>query len=67
MFKNLAEEEMHIVIDAMDEKTFNSGETVINEGDAGAVLYVVEAGELDCFKVLEGQSDPTFLKTYEAG
>ena len=44
MFKALSEEEMAVVIDAMDEKRFEAGSTVITEGDAGAVLYVVEEG-----------------------
>lgn len=55
MFKALSEEEMSIVIDAMDEKRFEAGKTVIQEGDSGAVLYVVEEGELDCYKLFEGQ------------
>lgn len=29
MFKALSEEEMAVVIDAMDEKTFSAGDTVI--------------------------------------
>jgi cAMP-dependent protein kinase regulator len=42
MFKALGEEELNIVIDAMEEKKFNTGATVITEGEAGSVLYVVE-------------------------
>ena len=34
----------------MEEKKFLNGETVIKQGDIGEVLYVVESGELDCFK-----------------
>jgi len=40
---------------------------VIEEGDDGAVLYVVEEGLLDCFKRFEGQQESTYLKTYESG
>ena len=50
MFKALSEDEMEVVINAMDEKHFSAGQTVIEEGGDGAVLYVVEEGELDCFK-----------------
>lgn len=65
MFKALAREELDIVIDAMAEQTFKAGETVIKEGDAGAVLFVVESGSLDCFKQIDGADK--HLKTYEPG
>jgi hypothetical protein len=42
MFADLSQEDLGIVIDAMDEKTFAYGEPVIKEGDKGDVLYVVE-------------------------
>jgi CRP-like cAMP-binding protein len=44
MFKALNKDELDIVIDAMAEKKISPGEVVIKQGDAGAVLYVVEEG-----------------------
>lgn len=44
MFKALSREDLNIVIGAMAERHFKQGETVIKQGDAGAVLYVVEEG-----------------------
>ena len=41
---------MGIVIDAMDEMRVKAGDIVINEGEKGDELYVVEEGTLDCFK-----------------
>lgn len=67
MFKALNKEELDIVIDAMAEKRFNAGEVVIKQGDAGAVLYVVEEGQLDCFKKFGQDEEPKYLKTYEPG
>ena len=52
MFKALGDEEMAIVVDAMQGVDFKAGDTVITEGEPGAVLYVVEAGQLDCSKKL---------------
>ncbi len=52
LFKALDEPALNIVVDAMEEKTFPADATVIQEGEAGSVLYVVEAGELDCLKRL---------------
>ena len=65
MFKALSKEELDIVLDAMEERAFKAGDTVIKEGDEGAVLFVVESGELDCVKQIDGVSK--HLKTFEAG
>jgi cAMP-dependent protein kinase regulator len=51
MFNALNREEQEIVVGAMAERNFKKGENVIVQGDAGAVLFVVEEGQLDCFKV----------------
>lgn len=50
MFTALDENELEVVIDAMDERKIKSGETIIKEGERGDELYVVEDGTLDCFK-----------------
>lgn len=64
MFKALDEAELNIVIDAMEEKKFDAGQTVIAEGENGTVLYVIESGTLDCFKMLDSSTEPTWLKMY---
>lgn len=65
MFMSLEERDMAVVIDAMDEKKFASGETIIQEGEPGDVLYIVENGELNCHKLIEGEDK--FLKKYQPG
>jgi cAMP-dependent protein kinase regulator len=67
MFKALNREEMDIVIGAMAERCFKNGEVVIMQGEAGAVLYVVEEGQLACHKLFDGDSEPKYLKTFEPG
>jgi len=67
MFSSLEPKEKKIVIDAMEIEEFNAGEYCIKEGDDGDVLYVVESGTLDCFKVFKKGQQPTFLKTYYPG
>ena len=68
MFKALGTEELTIVIDAMEEKRFAAGQTVITEGEPGAVLFVVDEGQLDCHKTMNpGDAQPTYLKTYQPG
>jgi cAMP-dependent protein kinase regulator len=50
---------------AMEEKEYQAGHTVIREGDGGDVLYMVEDGEFDCIKKIDGQDK--LLKTYTTG
>lgn len=67
MFKALNDEELDVVVSAMDEAKFTPGQAVITEGEAGAVLFVVEDGELDCYKLLDGNTEPTHLKVFTQG
>ena len=52
----LDEDELNVVIDAMDEKKFPAEVNVITEGEKGEHLYVVEAGTLAVYK--------TFVRIY---
>jgi len=61
LFKNLGDQEINIVIDAMEEKRFSAGTKVITEGEAGSVLFVVEEGQLDCTKRLDPNVSTVFL------
>ena len=44
IFKALNDDELNVVIDAMEEKRFDAGATIITEGEAGSVLYLVGEG-----------------------
>lgn len=50
LFSSLEPSDLAIIISAMEEKHYEAGETVIEQGQAGDCLYAVEHGELDCFK-----------------
>lgn len=67
MFENLDEKELHIVIDAMEVCKYKKGDVVIEQGAKGEVLYVIESGELDCFRIMKDGEQPTFLKKYQPG
>jgi len=67
MFSGLDNAEKQIVVDAMEEKKTFKNEIVIKEGDEGDCLYVVASGTLSCTKIFKGNTEPTFLKRYEAG
>lgn len=65
MFMSLDDKDMQVVIDAMDQKKAKANEYIINEGEPGEVLYIVESGSLGCTKVIKGKE--TFLKQYQVG
>ncbi len=67
LFNSLDDKDLLTVINAMEEKRYNSGDIVIQQGDNGDVLFVIESGELDCFKVFEESEGEKYLKTYYAG
>ena len=46
MFSALDEKDLGIVIDSMEEKTFNRNDTVIEQNADGDELYVVGEGRL---------------------
>ena len=50
LFNSLESNDLKIVIDAMEEMKFSKGNVIINQGDQGDCLYIVEQGELECFK-----------------
>lgn len=51
----------------MEEKRYKAGEVVIEQGQDGEDLFVVESGSLSCTKLFTGKTEPTFLKKYEPG
>lgn len=67
MFSALDEREKNIVIDAMQEKHFKPDEYVIKQGESGDHLYVVDSGQLDCFKKFKPDQPDTHLKIYQPG
>jgi len=50
LFSSLDSNDLSIVIGAMKEVVVEEGKRVINEGDTGDFLFVVESGTLDCIK-----------------
>ncbi len=58
---------MNTVINAFDEKRFKSGETVINQGDQGDCLYLIDNGNLDCYKTFVKEEGQKWLKLYYPG
>lgn len=65
MFSALDARDKEIVLNAMEEKVFKTGETVIKQGDDGDVLYLVDSGVLDCYRRMsKNDNEDKFLKNY---
>lgn len=65
LFQGLDESDMNCVLMALQEAKFASGEKVIEEGDDGAELFVIETGAFECKKTIDGEVK--VVKTCEAG
>lgn len=63
LFSSLDNEEQGIIVDAMEQIYVGSGDIVINKGEAGDFLFVVDKGVLECFK----PDDEAVLKTCTSG
>ena len=69
MFSSLNPDELEIVLGAMQKFSFQPGAKVINQGDDGDNLYVVETGKLKCTKRFVSHNPPYFpllIETYFA-
>ncbi len=65
IFTELNKKDLITLINAMEEVHFKQGETIIKEGDDGECLFIIENGELDCFKLID--QEDKFIKTYKSG
>jgi cAMP-dependent protein kinase regulator len=65
LFQSLDDKEMDVVILAMKEQILEPKVRIINQGDDGESLYVIEEGTLDCYKKI-GEEDK-LVKTCVAG
>jgi len=51
----------------LKKKKFEAKETVIKQGEQGDVLYLIESGELSCYKTFNREEGDKFLKVYLPG
>ncbi len=56
LFQRLDEEQLEIVLDALSPVAFADGKTIIKQGTAGDLFYVVESGAPEVFVEANGKS-----------
>lgn len=54
LFQSLEAEEMKTVILAVKEKKADGGVKIINQGDDGDSMFIIEEGTVECFKTIDG-------------
>jgi len=65
LFSTLGQNDLNVVIGAMKEVKADAKQRVINQGDSGDFLFVIETGRLDCVIKVDGVDK--VVKTCEAG
>jgi len=56
MFKNMPEENIATIVDAMSERLYGENVQIVSQGEDGSVMWVIEEGVLECSKVIDGVS-----------
>ncbi|CAD7957524.1 unnamed protein product [Amoebophrya sp. A25] len=54
------------ILNALEEEQAGEGDKVIQQGDSGDFLYIVESGTLECY-LNHGEEDEAMVKTVEPG
>eukprot|EP00933_Yihiella_yeosuensis_P006834 TRINITY_DN111647_c0_g1_i1.p1 TRINITY_DN111647_c0_g1~~TRINITY_DN111647_c0_g1_i1.p1 ORF type:complete len:403 (-),score=137.54 TRINITY_DN111647_c0_g1_i1:145-1353(-) len=54
LFNTLDSKNFDIIVGAMIEKKIEAGERLIQEGDDGDVMFLIESGTFDCIKKIDG-------------
>lgn len=67
IFASLDDKDKKTIIDAMEEKKYKRGEVVIQQGEAGNELFIVEQGHLDCYKKFDNEPTEKLLKSMNPG
>lgn len=67
MFGDLSENDYIILINAMEEVEVEPGALVIREGDDGEEVYILDEGELECFKNEDGLQGAPVMKEIKEG
>ncbi|EUD69082.1 cAMP-dependent protein kinase regulator [Plasmodium inui San Antonio 1] len=64
LFNHLNKKEMEIIVDAFFDEHVETNVNIINEGDEGDLLYVIDEGEVEIYKMKENKKEVlTILKS----
>ena len=61
LFQRLDDDQLEIVLDALSPVSFHDGKTIIKQGTAGDLFYVVESGSPEVYVEANGKSTKVFV------
>lgn len=67
LFSSLDQPDIDMVVDAMQEKVVDAGTRVINQGDDGDCLFLVQEGQINCYKKQADTSEEKLVKECKVG
>jgi len=67
LFSSLDEQQANIILDAVEEVIIPKGQRIINQGDEGSFMFVIESGSLECFIKKPDGDGEIMVKTVDAG
>ena len=67
LFNRLSDNELNLIINSFITETKNEGEVIFTQGDSADKFYILESGELDCWKTFKKGDPETYIKTYREG
>jgi cAMP-dependent protein kinase regulator len=62
LFNTLDRKDLLVIIDAIEQVVVPAGVRVINQGDIGDFLFVIESGTLNCLKLIPGETSEQVVK-----
>lgn len=67
LFRHLEKEQKEFIARAMFVVEYKAGDTIISQGDDGDNFYVIDRGNVECFKCESGVDDEKLVHTYSPG
>ena len=67
LFRHLEQEQKEFVARAMFVMDFKNGDTIISQGDDGDNFYVIDRGNVECYKHENNPDDEALVHTYSPG
>ena len=67
LFRHLETEQKEFITRAMFVVDVKAGDTIISQGDDGDNFYVIDRGNVECFKYEDSPDDEKLVHTYSPG
>lgn len=64
-FKNLSDDQLKILAESCEERTFLQGEFIFRQGEGGGVLYIVLSGKVAIEREIQQQTDSVSIMIAE--